>query len=120
MAINTINGITDTNIIRVNFSADSNIIHDGDCRSENVISYLLYDTFATKLAAGTVNGTYAEFTGGLRAVTDTGGNLSIGGSSYTFIDTYAPTLAAGAVNGTLADLGHVRTVTDTESKLSLT
>lgn len=45
------------------------------------ISYLLYDQFITDLAAGSVNGTNAEPTGGVRTVVDTGLQLSIGGGS---------------------------------------
>lgn len=45
------------------------------------LTYLLYDQFLTDRAAGAVNGTSAEPTGGTRTVTDTGSQISISGSS---------------------------------------
>lgn len=42
-----------------------------------------------------------------------------GGVSYLFRDNYSVAFSAGSVNGTLADTGDARTVTDTESKLSI-
>lgn len=47
-------------------------------------SYTLQDEFTTDRAAGSVNGTAAEPTGGTRTVTDTNSKLSISGSQLSF------------------------------------
>src|SRR3990167_10633079 len=49
-----------------------------------VISYVLNDQFTTDRAAGAVNGTSAEPTGGTRTVVDTNGKLSITGEKASF------------------------------------
>ena len=56
------------------------------------LAYLLYDAFTTDRAAGAVNGTSAEPTGGTRTVVDTNNKLSITGGQLSF--------AAGGVGGT--------------------
>jgi hypothetical protein len=43
-----------------------------------------------------------------------------GGNKYLLRDEFNIPLAAGSVNGTLSTSGHLRTVTDTENKLSIT
>ena len=48
------------------------------------LAYLLYDAFTTDRAAGAVNGTSAEPTGGTRAVVDGNGKLSITGGQLSF------------------------------------
>lgn len=49
-----------------------------------IMSYILNDQFTTDRAAGAVNGTSAEPTGGTRTVTDTNSKLSITGSQLSF------------------------------------
>lgn len=53
-------------------------------RPPTAVAYLLNDQFITPLAAGAINGTYAEPTGGIRTVVDTGGKLSITGGQLSF------------------------------------
>lgn len=48
------------------------------------ITYILYDKFTTDRAAGAVNGTLAEPTGGVRTVVDTNGKLSVSGGKLSF------------------------------------
>ena len=50
----------------------------------STLSYTLNDQFTTDRAAGAVNGTSAEPTGGTRTVTDTNSKLSITGSQLSF------------------------------------
>src|SRR3990167_322284 len=50
----------------------------------SVLSYTLNDQFTTDRAAGAVNGTSAEPTGGTRTVVDTNSKLSISGSQLSF------------------------------------
>lgn len=50
----------------------------------SVLAYTLNDQFTTDRAAGAVNGTSAEPTGGTRTVTDTNSKLSISGSQLSF------------------------------------
>jgi hypothetical protein len=52
--------------------------------SRRRVRYLLRDTFATALAAGSVNGTSAEPGPGTRGVTDASSNLSIAGGQAVF------------------------------------
>ena len=40
--------------------------------------------------------------------------------SYDMFDEFSDTLSAGNVNGTLSTSGHLRTVVDTENKLTIT
>jgi hypothetical protein len=53
--------------------------------NEVVNSYLLYDKFTTTVAAGSVNNTSAEPTGGVRTVTDTNSKLSISSGVASFV-----------------------------------
>lgn len=50
----------------------------------------------------------------------TGVGTGGGASRYILLDTFSFDKAAGSVNGTFADTGQARTVTDTNSKLSIT
>jgi len=50
----------------------------------SVLFYILNDQFTTNLAAGAVNGTSAEPTGGTRTVVDTNSKLSISSSQLSF------------------------------------
>jgi hypothetical protein len=52
--------------------------------NEVVNSYLLYDKFTTTVAAGSVNNTSAEPTGGVRTVTDTNSKISIASGLLSF------------------------------------
>lgn len=58
----------------------------------NQIKYLLNDNFNTALAAGAVNGTQAEPTGGARVVTDTNSKMSIANG---YLDIATGSLANG-------------------------
>lgn len=46
-------------------------------------------------------------------------NIDYAVAITTFLDTFSTDLAAGNVNGTLSDSGHLRTIVDTENKLSI-
>lgn len=51
---------------------------------------------------------------------DGGISLPGGGISYLLRDTFSTAIAAGSINGTTCDTGQARTVTDGNSKLSIT
>ena len=79
-----------TNIVKYDHYSpepDNKIVNSGfetDLSSwTSVLSYTLNDQFTTDRAAGAVNGTSAEPTGGTRTVTDTNGKLSITGGALS-------------------------------------
>ena len=84
-------------------------------RAPTAIAYLLNDQFTTARAAGAVNGTYAEPTGGVRTVVDTSNRLSISsgvlngatGTSYAGLWYPSMTRTAGRIfTGTVARTGY--------------
>lgn len=77
-----------------------------------IMSYILNDQFTTDRAAGAVNGTSAEPTGGTRTVTDTTNKLSISSGQLSFVNSginanpgiWYPSLSRGAgkiITGTI-------------------